>query len=104
MLFTLFVMVLFQFLSTIDEAAGEVPVAFVVKRPGSTLSKADVINYVSRQVIPFQLNVYLYDSLHQIECIWFQLCESNPFQEITTYVCVIWTCVLWFCRLHLTRR
>ncbi|XP_058086351.1 4-coumarate--CoA ligase-like 6 [Magnolia sinica] len=34
------------------EEVGEIPVAFVVKKPGSVLSQADVIDYVSRLVSP----------------------------------------------------
>ncbi|RVW89540.1 4-coumarate--CoA ligase-like 6 [Vitis vinifera] len=37
-----------------DEEAGEVPVAFVVKRPGSALSQAAIINYVEKQVAPYK--------------------------------------------------
>ncbi|XP_077234277.1 AMP-dependent synthetase and ligase family protein [Tasmannia lanceolata] len=37
-----------------DEEAGEIPVAFVVKRPGSALSSADVIDYMSNKVAPYK--------------------------------------------------
>uniref|UniRef100_A0A5B6YTS5 4-coumarate--CoA ligase n=1 Tax=Davidia involucrata TaxID=16924 RepID=A0A5B6YTS5_DAVIN len=37
-----------------DEEAGEVPVAFVVKRIGSVLSQAAVIDYVAKQVAPYK--------------------------------------------------
>ncbi|XP_059656941.1 4-coumarate--CoA ligase-like 6 [Cornus florida] len=37
-----------------DEKAGEVPVAFVVKRHGSVLSQAAVIDYVAKQVAPYK--------------------------------------------------
>ncbi|XP_010261634.1 PREDICTED: 4-coumarate--CoA ligase-like 6 [Nelumbo nucifera] len=40
--------------AVIDEEAGELPVAFVVKRPGSALSQADVIDYVAQQVAPYK--------------------------------------------------
>ncbi|KAK2373708.1 4-coumarate--CoA ligase [Trifolium repens] len=35
-----------------DEEAGEIPVAFVVKKAGSLLSPKDVIDYVAKQVAP----------------------------------------------------
>ncbi|XP_059275566.1 4-coumarate--CoA ligase-like 6 [Lycium ferocissimum] len=37
-----------------DEEAGEIPVAFVVKRDGRELSQADVIDFVSKQVAPYK--------------------------------------------------
>ncbi|KAL5728479.1 4-coumarate--CoA ligase [Ranunculus cassubicifolius] len=37
-----------------DEEAGEIPVAFVVKRPGSNLSENDVIDYVASQATPYK--------------------------------------------------
>lgn len=37
--------------SSSDDEIGELPVAFVVKRPGSSLSQADVISFVASQVI-----------------------------------------------------
>lgn len=37
-----------------DEECGEIPVAFVVKKPGSTLSQKDVIDYVAQQVAPYK--------------------------------------------------
>lgn len=36
-----------------DEEAGEVPMAFVLKRQGSLLSEAAVIDYVAKQVPSF---------------------------------------------------
>jgi 4-coumarate--CoA ligase len=33
-----------------DEAAGEVPVAFVIKSNGSKISEEDIKQYISRQV------------------------------------------------------
>lgn len=44
--------------SATSEEVGEIPVAFIVKRPGSELSSEDVINYVSGQVIGFQFFIY----------------------------------------------
>ncbi|OVA12068.1 AMP-dependent synthetase/ligase [Macleaya cordata] len=38
----------------LDDEAGEVPVAFVVKRVGSELSQVDVINFVAGQVSPYK--------------------------------------------------
>ncbi|XP_019190672.1 PREDICTED: 4-coumarate--CoA ligase-like 6 [Ipomoea nil] len=40
--------------SAINEEVGEIPVAFVVKRDGSTLSQADVIDFVAKQVAPYK--------------------------------------------------
>nr|GMC85838.1 4-coumarate--CoA ligase-like 6 [Ipomoea batatas] len=40
--------------SAINEEVGEIPVAFVVKRDGSTLSHADVIDFVAKQVAPYK--------------------------------------------------
>ncbi|XP_038888724.1 4-coumarate--CoA ligase-like 6 [Benincasa hispida] len=37
-----------------DEECGEIPVAFVVKKPGSKLSQKDVIDYVAQQVAPYK--------------------------------------------------
>lgn len=37
-----------------DEEAGEIPVAFVVKRTGSSISQAEVIDYVAKQVAPYK--------------------------------------------------
>jgi 4-coumarate--CoA ligase len=34
-----------------DDVAGEVPVAFVVRAPGSTVSEEDVKDYIAKQVI-----------------------------------------------------
>ncbi|XP_057978094.1 4-coumarate--CoA ligase-like 6 [Malania oleifera] len=37
-----------------DETAGEVPVAFVVKKHGSALSESTIIDYVAQQVAPYK--------------------------------------------------
>ncbi|GAA0187580.1 ligase [Lithospermum erythrorhizon] len=37
-----------------DEEAGEIPVAFVVRKNGSTLSKASLINFVAAKVAPYK--------------------------------------------------
>ncbi|MQL98342.1 hypothetical protein Taro_031037 [Colocasia esculenta] len=37
-----------------DEEAGEIPVAFVVRKPGSKLSSAQVINHLASQVAPYK--------------------------------------------------
>ncbi|KAK9699021.1 hypothetical protein RND81_08G147700 [Saponaria officinalis] len=37
-----------------DEEAGEIPVAFVVKKTGSTLSQDEVIKYVAQEVAPYK--------------------------------------------------
>lgn len=34
-----------------DELAGELPTAFVVRRPGSDVSEADLVKYVASKVI-----------------------------------------------------
>ncbi|XP_022157857.1 4-coumarate--CoA ligase-like 6 isoform X2 [Momordica charantia] len=38
----------------VDEECGEIPVAFIVKRPGSRLSQKDVIDFVAQQVAPYK--------------------------------------------------
>lgn len=50
-----------------DEAAGEVPVAFVVKSNGSKISEDDVKQYISRQVnlldrFVKEINLHVYKS------------------------------------------
>lgn len=40
-----------SFCSAEDEEAGEIPVAFVVRKPGSMLTSKDVIDYVAKQVV-----------------------------------------------------
>ncbi|GLT80630.1 hypothetical protein SLA2020_520610 [Shorea laevis] len=40
--------------AAIDEERGEIPIAFVVRRPGSMLSEEAVINYVAEQVAPYK--------------------------------------------------
>ncbi|KAJ3674351.1 hypothetical protein LUZ60_004967 [Juncus effusus] len=37
-----------------DEEAGEIPMAFVVKQPGSNLTENQVIDFVSKQVAPYK--------------------------------------------------
>ncbi|XP_028797188.1 4-coumarate--CoA ligase-like 9 [Neltuma alba] len=37
-----------------DEEAGQVPMAFVVRQPHSSLSEADVIDFVAKQVAPYK--------------------------------------------------
>nr|XP_029120158.1 4-coumarate--CoA ligase-like 6 [Elaeis guineensis] len=37
-----------------DEEAGEIPVAFVVRRPGGMLSSSEVIEYIAKQVAPYK--------------------------------------------------
>ncbi|KAF5477858.1 hypothetical protein F2P56_004471 [Juglans regia] len=39
---------------TVDEEYGEIPVAFVVRKHGSRLSSAGVMDYVSEQVAPYK--------------------------------------------------
>ena len=34
-----------------DEEAGEVPMAYIVRRPESTLDEAQVMDYIAKQVI-----------------------------------------------------
>ncbi|XVF52090.1 hypothetical protein PTKIN_Ptkin04bG0237000 [Pterospermum kingtungense] len=40
--------------AAVDEACGEIPVAFVVRRPGSTLTQGAVIDFVANQVAPYK--------------------------------------------------
>ncbi|KAJ0238238.1 4-coumarate--CoA ligase-like 9 [Hirschfeldia incana] len=37
-----------------DEDAGEIPMAFIVRKPGSSLSEAEVIDFVAKQVAPYK--------------------------------------------------
>ncbi|KAG0478347.1 hypothetical protein HPP92_013066 [Vanilla planifolia] len=37
-----------------DEEAGQIPMAFVVRQPGSTLNSAAVMNFVAKQVSPYK--------------------------------------------------
>jgi len=37
-----------------DEAAGEIPVAFVVKRQGVTLNAEEIMEYVAARVAPYK--------------------------------------------------
>jgi len=48
-----------------DDIAGEVPVAFVVRTPGSTVSEEDVKAYIAKQVVFYKKlhNVYFVDSI-----------------------------------------
>ncbi|XP_072984246.1 4-coumarate--CoA ligase-like 6 [Typha latifolia] len=41
-------------ISAEDEEAGEIPVAFVVGKPGSAISSAEVIDYVAKKVAPYK--------------------------------------------------
>jgi 4-coumarate--CoA ligase len=48
-----------------DDFSGEVPVAFVVRVPGATLSEDDVKDYIAKQVVFYKKlhNVYFVDSI-----------------------------------------
>eukprot|EP00252_Welwitschia_mirabilis_P026367 TRINITY_DN865_c0_g1_i1.p1 TRINITY_DN865_c0_g1~~TRINITY_DN865_c0_g1_i1.p1 ORF type:complete len:546 (+),score=73.51 TRINITY_DN865_c0_g1_i1:426-2063(+) len=37
-----------------DEEAGQIPMAFVVRKPGSRLSEEDVMSYIAKQVSPYK--------------------------------------------------
>ncbi|KAG9138138.1 hypothetical protein Leryth_001376 [Lithospermum erythrorhizon] len=37
-----------------DEAAGQIPMAYIVRKPGSTITEADVMNSVSKKVAPYK--------------------------------------------------
>lgn len=51
--------------SRTDEACGELPVAFVVRVPGCTVSEEDVKDYIAKQVVFYKKlhNVYFVDSI-----------------------------------------
>nr|GEY68885.1 4-coumarate--CoA ligase-like 9 [Tanacetum cinerariifolium] len=44
----------FRFLRTRDEEAGEVPVAFVTRRPRAEVYESIIINFVAEQVAPYK--------------------------------------------------
>lgn len=46
-----------------DEEAGEIPMAFIVRRPGSTLSSVAVMDFVAKQVSANSLHVQLFTLL-----------------------------------------
>lgn len=46
------------FCSFEDEKAGEIPVAFVVRKPGSKLTSEEVMEFVAKQVISSLRNYY----------------------------------------------
>ncbi|XP_059641579.1 4-coumarate--CoA ligase-like 9 [Cornus florida] len=37
-----------------DEEAGEIPMAFIVRKPGSSITEAQVIDYIAKQVAPYK--------------------------------------------------
>ncbi|XP_022954925.1 4-coumarate--CoA ligase-like 9 [Cucurbita moschata] len=37
-----------------DEEAGEIPMAYIVRKPGSTLTEAQVIDFIAKQVAPYK--------------------------------------------------
>ncbi|KAI8019024.1 4-coumarate--CoA ligase-like 9 [Camellia lanceoleosa] len=37
-----------------DEEAGQIPMAFVVRKPGSNISEAQIIDFIARQVAPYK--------------------------------------------------
>lgn len=40
--------------SACDEEAGEIPIAFVVRKPGSNLSSSEIMEFVAKQVAPYK--------------------------------------------------
>jgi len=43
-----------------DKAAGQVPMAYIVQKPGNTLSEISVIDFVTQQVFCIVNPIYLY--------------------------------------------
>lgn len=41
-----------------DEDAGEIPMAFIVRKPGSNLNEAQIIDFVAKQVMLFLFSVW----------------------------------------------
>ena len=41
-----------------DEEAGQIPMAFVVRQPQSSLSEAEIIDFVAKQVLPWHNIAY----------------------------------------------
>jgi len=52
--------IIFDISGKVDEA-GEIPVAFVVKKVGSVLSSKHVIDYVAKQVFLYKRDMKFYD-------------------------------------------
>lgn len=59
-----------------DEAAGEVPVAFVVRANGSNISEQQIKEYISKQVI----YIYLFLMWYELQWRWYDL-QSETNQE-----------------------
>lgn len=76
-----------------DEEAGEIPVAFVVKKVGSTLSQKAIMDYVSQQVLP---TINVHSSLQLEPMLWcvckyftpslFFLCKVAPYKKVRKVV------------------
>lgn len=47
-----------------DEEVGEVPVAFVVKTKGSTITENEIKEFISKQVRVDTINTIIYDKIH----------------------------------------
>lgn len=62
-----------------DEAAGEVPVAFVVRSNGSKISEDDIKQYISKQVPIDQPSSIAYIKTHQLDhlvkCLQYIICN-----------------------------
>ena len=50
-----------------DEDAGQIPMAFVVRKPGSNISASEIIDFVAKQVINYcyQLDKLMEDKLYR---------------------------------------
>jgi len=52
-----------------DKEAGQIPMAYVVRKQGSTLSQGSVIDFVAKQVIFFRVVFFLHEFSLVVEII-----------------------------------